>query len=447
MKTNFNGWKAVFDFSFRQTISSKSFKIITLLFCAAALLFVPIKCMINGGSDTKTAVTVLTIADDNGLGIDYSGLRNIERYNELDIKMIPFSEKEEHIRLMKENETSSEILASITSEEFMYSLDIYSSPETSLQDSDIQTLAGDLNEHFMNEKKNKLMLSGKQKSIAEHEIITEIGSIDSQGEYHRASDEKNGNMNKAVFFMCTIMVIMIFITSSSNMVSSSIVVEKANNVINFIMVNVKAEAVVLGKILAAIAQSAVQIAAVVISFAASVIIGSAVFEDSKSVSELFGEITGDFFKDHPINIANLLLSFIIILMGVMLFSLIAAYVGSSVSKLEEMQEGMKLYQFALLIGAYFSLAVCFLNFTGSSLSFDTIGMMMPLSAPFVCPYEILSGSTNSIMPFISLAILIVVNVLMFTRVSRTYETRIFSTSAKKEKRIRAFRMKRRGELH
>ncbi|MBR6622383.1 MAG: ABC transporter permease [Ruminococcus sp.] len=445
MKTNFIGWKAVFHFSFKQSVSSKSFRIITLLFCVAALLFVPLMSMLNGSDNAETGVTVLSIVDDSGLGIDYSGIKNIERYNELDIKMIPVAEKEQYIIQMKEKETSSEVLVAITQKEFIYSLDIYNSPNTTLQDDDIQTLANDINELFMNEKKNKLKLSDEQKSIVEHEMITETGSIDSDGEYHKTSNKKSVNTGNALFFMSSIMLIMIFIMSSSNMVSSSIVVEKANNVINLIMVNVKAEAVILGKVIAAIAQSAVQIGAAAICFVGSLILGLLVSEDGKSVSELFSDVTGGFFEKNSLNISGLMLSFIIILMGVTLFSLIAAYVGSSVSKLEEMQEGMKLYQFALLIGAYFSLAVCFLNFSGSSLLLDSIGMMMPLSAPFVCPYEILSGSTSLLMPLLSLALLIVVNVLMFVRVSGTYETRIFSSAEKKSTGL--FGIKRRGELH
>lgn len=447
LKTNFNGWKAVFDFSFRQTVVSKSFRIITLLFCAAALFFFPIKCMISGSNNAKTDVTLLTIADDSGLGIDYSGLKNIERYNELEIKTIPFSEKDEHIKAMKEDESSSEILISISQKEFLYSFDVYSSPETKLNDSDIQTLAEDIDDYFIKEKKNKLSLTDEQKKISEHGMITEVGSIDSNGEYRIASDEDKRDFNSNIFFMCTIMIIMIFITSASNMISSSIVVEKSNNVINFIMVNVKSEALIFGKVLSAIAQSAVQIVSVSVCFVASVFIGSAVSEESKSVSEMFSEMTGNFFNDNSVNVIDILLSFVIIILGVMLFSLIAAYVGSSVSKLEEMQEGMKLYQFALLIGAYFALAICFLNFSGSSLSIDTVGMLIPLSAPFVCPYEILSGNSGGIMPFISLAVLIISDLLLFMLVARTYETRIFSVPTKKEKHIRDFRMKRKGGVH
>ena len=105
--------------------------------------------------------------------------------------------------------------------------------------------------------------------------------------------------------------------------------------------------------------------------------------------------------------------------------MLAALAGAAVSKMEEISEGVKIYSFIMIIGAYLSIFVISSgSYTGDSFV-KYLACFLPVSAPFITPGTLLSAHLPVVYGLLVLGILLVSLILLTKFVASVYESMIY----------------------
>ena len=94
--------------------------------------------------------------------------------------------------------------------------------------------------------------------------------------------------------------------------------------------------------------------------------------------------------------------------------------------MEEMAEGLKLYNLIMMVGSYSGIFLCIMQLNGSKSELLTnIFCMIPISSPFLAPANLLLGNIGMGYTLMSLGLLLLVVAALFFFASRVYESLIF----------------------
>ena len=110
-----------------------------------------------------------------------------------------------------------------------------------------------------------------------------------------------------------------------------------------------------------------------------------------------------------ISIIDLVWILIFFILGYILFSILNVLAGSTVSKIEDLQMAMMPTSFISVIGFYLAYFATIVN-PESTLA--KVAVYVPVSSPFYIPAALLSQDISVVSILISLAILIVSNILL-----------------------------------
>ena len=273
--------------------------------------------------------------------------------------------------------------------------------------------------------------------VEEEKINTAVKTIDyqvltlnSDGE---PSDSDDGISQFQYFFTLTCICILIFVVSLvGSKVSELIVTEKTTRVMEYILTSVKPMAVLVGKVVASTLIMLTIFAAVAVSFCISLVLNNMMFpaDDGSFVMPEVIRQLADSGAMTGITPVNILLIIIIIVLGSMFYGCIAGIAGATVSKIEEMAEGMKIFTFAMLIGAYLPLFMTMTSETGGSWgAFEYVVFLLPLSSMFIVPEYLILGKVSQAVALGAIGVLAVFIVLVLLLVNRVYEYMLYSNGA------------------
>lgn len=124
---------------------------------------------------------------------------------------------------------------------------------------------------------------------------------------------------------------------------------------------------------------------------------------------------------------NILICFLLILLGMIFYATLAGLAGATVSRIEEMTEGLTLFTFTNLIGVYTALGAANVLMGPGINGFVIFSFLFPLSAPFILPGAILIGKVSLPMVEIAFVFLLLFIILLFRFVAKVYETLILHT--------------------
>lgn len=432
-KNNYTGWQEVFRFSFVQSFKQKAYIGFLIIMSVILLCFVPVMTLIQSRGDaevTSTAVTSLTVYDETGLGIDYSRALTDERCSGVTIVTSPADTYEEHTKALEESEDSTELLARIRYEEEGYfQLDFVKAVNADLSSDDVDLVAEDFEAFFEEARIKAIDVSQEQLSFINQPVETRVEFSDADGKLTQEPEKETISMEEYYILLGGIMVVMMLISFSGSTIATSIVTEKSTRVVEYMMIHIRPMALIVGKILAALALVLIQFGAMGVSFLLSCVLNAVLFGNGtgEAAQGSIGQSAAVILDSMPgINAGNVILSLLLVLAGLLLYSILAGLAGASVSKMEEMAEGMKTYQILLMLGSYPGLALAIANLSGAGNElFANICSIFPLSAPFCLPIYLLMGKASLILAVISLVVLIITTALLFSFTAKVYEAMIF----------------------
>ncbi len=428
MKNDFTGWKDVFQFSFRQGVKQSSYKGFLIFMCVVMLASVPVLSLIqnrNSDREEESRVTVLTIYDKTGLSIDYTQALPQDRYAGVRVVSGTDGTFEEHVKALEESEDSTELLLHIVYEEAgFFNLTFVKAANADLKADDCKSLADDFKSFFVEAKLRAVDVSGEQMAFINQSVDTRVRFTMENGELAPEEEGQESISQEEYYILLSgiVVVIMIISVVGSN-IATSIVTEKSTRVVEYLMINVRPMALIVGKILASLLMVSIQFAAMGVCYLISMGIGRVLFGTDEGVGAAASPVLSKFVGLNP---GNIILAVVVILLGVLFFSIIAGLAGASVSRLEEMAEGMKIYQIVMMLGSYFGIFMAIMQMFGISNDILLyIGCMLPVSAPFTVPAYLLLGKIGLPAVLVSIVILAAFTALLFHFTSKVYEALIF----------------------
>ncbi|MGN0403416.1 MAG: ABC transporter permease [Acetatifactor sp.] len=434
-KRDYTGWKDVFRFSLEQGVKAQAYKVSLVIFSLLVLFGVPFMGWLQNKGEKQlgaTGVEKLMIYDETGLGIDYSGFADGERYGALVIDSAPEKSFEDSSKGLEEAEKPAEALLKIRLEESGYfQLTFVKSAKAGFAEDDYDALTADFGTFFEEAKREAIDVTPEQAAFINQPVSSgvEFATVDENGNLTiDAKDKTEGITSEEYSILLTcIIVVMMIINLAGGQIANGIVTEKSTRVVEYLMINIRPMALIVGKILAALLMVVIQLGAIGVAFVLGKLINNNLFgagtaqaaEESGSFA-LFVEMLS---KITPV---SLVICLVVILLGVLFFSIVAGLAGASVSKLDELAEGMKIYQLLLIVGCYVGIGVCIVEMMGgvNPLILEVL-CMIPISAPFILPANVLLGKIGIWVGLVSILLLFLVTVLLFSFTAKVYESMIF----------------------
>lgn len=439
-KSDFAGWSDVFRFTLIQGVKQKAYYGFMIFMCVILLCSVPVIGLIRQiGSDEAetTKVTALTIFDETGLSVDYtyaldaeSRCANVQIVTDTSLLFDAESER------LQESEDSTELLVRIRDEDGYFSLTFVKAANADLTDKDVEIVETAFEAFFSQARIRAVEVTEEQLDFLNRPVEAKVEFAAEDGNLAPEKEENEGiSMEQYFLLLGEIMVVMLIISLSGSSIANSIVTEKSTRVVEYLMIHVRAMALITGKILAALALVMMQCAAFGISYGLSVVI-SMVLSGGESGAAWLTEVGnstagGDGIALIPgsltgLNIGNLVIAVLLVLAGILFYSILAGLAGASASKIEELGEAMKLYQLVLVLGTYLGLGMCIVEMMGgANRTFVYICSLFPLSAPFTAPANLLIGEIPPWIGLISLLLLCICVALLFCFTAKVYESMLF----------------------
>lgn len=430
MINRMRGTKQIFCFTLIQGLKSKSIKISTIILCAIILCIVPVMTVINKDTknkDKSTKIKKVMVIDGSGIGIAEE-LSKIEddlygdiAYENADIDYENLDEdaKLKDIYQFKKDADYVYLVVTYTGESF--ASQVYFDKESKISEKDAGNYSQFLSDNFGKILADKYGITEEQAKVLDAQTVVTYAS-----EELADKDKVDAHENTKYAVIYGMMMIMMFVLAyGGERIAMSITVEKSSKIIDMLMVSVKPMAIVVGKICANLTILFVQIALMGLSYLGSIVINGLIFNDGKIY--IPGNVRNIFNPNNfaGVSVGNIILGIFIFVFGFVLYGMIAGVAGASVSKTEDISEGIKLYTFLLIICAY--VVIFFISdrvYTEQGI-FTYIVEYVPLTSVMYVPAGLLTGYVSLTTGLISAAIMCIATALITIFVADIYESMIY----------------------
>ncbi|MCM1568483.1 MAG: ABC transporter permease [Roseburia sp.] len=428
-KNDFTGWKEVFSFSFVQGVKQKSYVGFIIVMGLILLLYTPVATLIKQSRDIEeepSEVTVLTVYDETGLPVNYENALPKERYARTLVTVKAAEGYEEHVAALETEEDSTQVVVRITYEEGSFHLTFVKSAKAALADKDYEQLAGSFEDFFERAKLDAVDVSVEQLAFVNRPVFSQIKFTSEEGQIDSREENESISLEEYYILFGGIVIVLMIISFSGSSIAVSVVTEKSTRVVEYLMMNVRPMALIVGKVLACLAMVVLQFAAMGACYFLSLVINGALFETAGDYRAVIQDSAQILSKMPGLQTGNVIIALAIILTGVLFFSMMAGLAGASVSKMEEMAEGLKIYQMVMITGYFIGIFLCVLQISGTaSETMINICCILPVAAPFIVPGNLLLGKIGVGTALLSGALLMVLTVVLFLFTARVYEALIF----------------------
>ncbi|MGI6537201.1 MAG: ABC transporter permease [Caldicoprobacterales bacterium] len=364
-KNDLSGWKNVFTFTLVQTLKNKAYIITYIILIILALISIHVINMISSpdNTDTDEPIEINKVYVNNQTqltGLDFNEIIDDERLSHIVFETL--NEDYDALADRIENSEKDSAILNITHDEGMFRLEFLVSSGKKLSNEEWFQLSGTIADEFESFKNNPLGITEEQLRAVNSEIATEISVYDSEG--NKVIEKDTSITYSEYWFIYGILfTVMMVNIMASTQIATSIVTEKSSRVIEFLLISIKPLALMIGKILAMLTAVLVQVVSLIIVVFLSNKLSSA-FSSGNSGAGLSQLLPADIFNN--LNPINILFCLLVVVLGMTFYAALAGLTGATVSRLEEMNEGLTLFTFVNMAGAYIGIgAANVLNGSGS----------------------------------------------------------------------------------
>lgn len=458
MKTK--GWQKVFSFTLVQYVKTRAFIASTIVTCVLVALI----CVLTNVLPNVTGATADNNEPQTGVE-DFLKEGKIYLYD--DAEILTADDKSTLSEIFKVGVSESEKSLSDIVEELKDSEAAAAAVQISAQKSGEKITGYSIHTYYSPNAKDAVeIINNTLSQLTNRRILLNAGVSpekyeDTQVSVTTSSTAAGGkyisdvqNMIQSVLPMAISMILFLLIFVYGSIVAQSIAMEKTSRVMELLLTSVRPLAVVVGKVLAMGLVSIMQLILIVIvaagSFAASSSAGwmSQAFDALQNpevktaivqISEMQqGDILSlpedvsptTFMLAQVVNLLvnmftplNIAMAVVILILGFLFYSLIAALVGASISRMEDLQAAMSPYSMIGMVGFYLAY---FPSMFGGSSDGTPNGVTLfsyyfPFSSPFALPSAVFNGTLDFTSILIAIAVLCVFVVLVAVLVGKVYE--------------------------
>jgi ABC-2 type transport system permease protein len=422
-KSSISGWRDVFTFTLVQTLKSKAFIISYIIFLLLAIASMPVmnkfmsanKDAANGPSPVRkvyvkneTTLPAMefseVLKDDRFRHITFESLK--EGYDTV-AKRIEESEKDSVILMVKESEGT-------------FALDFIKASSGPVKDDGLQQLTQAVGKQFDLFKIEALGITDKQLAMIKAKVKTAVSMADVNGVEIIEKDTSISSTQYWFIYGILFITMMVNIMASTQ-VATAIVTEKSTRVIEYLLISVKPLAIMIGKIMAMLTAVLLQfVTTIILLFASNKLTQNISTEGGDSVLSHY--LPKDIFQN--LNMVNILLCLILIILGMIFYATLAGLAGATVSRIEEISEGLTLFTLTNMVGVYIGMAASGILMGAGINGFVIFSFLFPLSSPFILPGAILIGKASLPLAAGSIVLQVLFIALLLKFVAKIYATLI-----------------------
>ena len=422
-KSSFTGWKDVYSFTLIQTLKNKAFIISFIILIALAIVSMPLVSMFtsSGKEDTNTPSPIQKVYVNNKTelpNMDFSEILKDGTMSHISFEVM--GEDYDVVSKIIEEKENNSIILTITENEGMFALDFVKASKGSIKDSNMQSIANVISEQFTNLRIEILGITDDQISMINAKVSSEVSMVDING-IQIVKEDTSITSSEYWFIYGLLFIVMMVNVMSGQQVASSIVTEKSTRVIEYLLISVKPLALMIGKITAMLTAVLLQmISMVVVLFISNKVSSS--LSSSSGENILSKYISKDIFQNF--SFIHIVFCFILIILGLIFYATLAGLAGATVSRIEEMKDGLMVFTFLNIIGAYIGIGAISVLMGNGMNGFVLFAYLFPISSPFILPGAILVGKASLPLIFAALALQVIFIALLFKFVAKVFETLI-----------------------
>lgn len=373
------GTKKVFVFTFVQFAKNKA-NLITLIFLLIlSLASVPVMTLLSGGEidmGEQPGVDAVYLQNQTELPLAAEDLAGRDPYFE----NTKFLDAAEGSRPTLQDD---QLLITVSEQENSYQVEVTRATDLVLTENDLSR-AEDLAAAAVRSSQLKgFGLSEEQAKTAVGPLQTSVGSISD----YRQDQGPSWEVQYGVQLFYSIVVIIVSIFSVTYIIRT-VVEEKASKLVELLMVSVKPLALIVGKILAAMAYVFGTFVLLLLGFGVSYFV-SGFFMD---VSDFGSAISGVDLSSGFLNLGvdTVLVVLISLILGYLTFSIIAGLSGTGCSSTDDIQSAATLS--TLLIMAGYMASIFISTMGGGGAGITVFSSLCPILSVFCAPVNYMTGA-------------------------------------------------------
>lgn len=420
-KSDFAGFSYVFKFTLRQTLKQKSFIVAFVIMFIVAIAAFPVIAIVqkkDGGSSSSSSVEKLYVINETNISELPIELENRDIHIENVFAGEDYSEEDvdNFYKTVDENNENAVILrAKMDLESGGYIFDMYYPENSKVSEDDVYSLGTEIEDWFSEYKVQILNIDKDTLMKVTAGVTTEVMDID---EFRQTDEVSTISLTQFSVVYAMLLLFYMIIIMSASLVANKVVEEKANRIVEYLMTTVRPMALMFGKIMAMLVATVCQVliisgAAVLSKKLTDTVIGSGVSSGGKSVIP-FDVLTGLDVKGYAACI-------LILMIGMIIYGMLSALFAASVSRMEDLQQGMKVYSMIILIAFFVSFAAVNTMVDVGMNGFLDFCAYFPLTSVMVLPGMIIIGKANLVMVAVSVVIMVVFAVVLLRFVASVYE--------------------------
>lgn len=406
----------VFKFTYTQAFKGGATKTFLIMLCIAALISMPLCSILQKQEIGKNPVKTLIVWDETGMGFsDFSVIKENEDFKNTEIKT---GNDENQIG-------KDDLMIHLTkSDEGIFHMSMIAKADGNLSEISVMEKSRDYLDAFAKLRYKSQNLSDEEIKMATQEVSSSFELLKADGTIEKDEKGEGIGEDKYSISLAILILMVFFISFSAEAVSTSVVTEKSNKLVETLILCIDTKKLISGKILGSLAVVATQLIAGLVCLFISAVLNMLMFgldklELPEQVETLLSVTT--FPGLTPFNVVLALISF---LLGVVFFSVLAGLFGATISRIEEMGEGMKVYNLILLLGAYSAIGIRMFSLGETGSMAEKVIGFIPFSAPFILPTNVLMGLSSTVYSIIAVVVQAAFTIVLFYLVARVYKTMI-----------------------
>ena len=381
-KEGLRGTGKVFSFTFAQLAKNKGNLITAIILLVLSIISVPAGVLLSGGGVSRgetSKISTVYYRDETGYGVDPAETAGNDAYytgtafQEADFSPEEFADKGEP--------ASVYVLFSVDALNGGNAITVYRLPDELSLDSEISYLQDTMEEALDGARLNALQVTEEQRDMLLKG--TSIQVVD-QEEYE-AGEQASWEARYGIQLVYAVLVLIVS-TFAVTFIVRAVVEEKASKLVEMLLVSVSPLALILGKILAAMAY----IFGLVILLAAGMGLSYAVSGRFLDVSAFTDSLAASGISLELLHISPAVLVIVLIsmLLGYMTFSIVAGLSGAGCSSTEDIGGASTAATLLILAGYMVSIMIGSLGGSDQVLLFSCL---CPILSIFCAPVQYMLG--------------------------------------------------------
>ncbi|MBR3539732.1 MAG: ABC transporter permease [Eubacterium sp.] len=432
----FKNFGKVFQFTFHNQVSQKGFKALTIgigifLFVLPIVILLILSMNAKNESEKKLescGADKIYVVNEAGNVSDYSLLKNVDGDGYADITYVSAATVDEALDTIKSaGEKRSFVLLVTKDENEEIDASIILPDDTSIEKSKAKNYNDaikkmnmmfivvcrgisiqDMTEFSKTIKTDAFDVAGWKSGTS---LYTDKGKAEEQ------NNEKIKEVFSLIITMLVCMIMYFVVLAYGASITKNIVMEKTSKLMDTLLISVKPEALIFGKLLgvltAGLMQFFIWIGLLVGGVVAGVVLSDVFFPNADASVIVFLKNMGSLNLFQPVPV---ILAVVVLIFGILLYASLAAFAGAISNTMEQAASNQSIF-ILILIASYFIVMIKGLDINAAA----TWMFLCPFTAALILPTGLLLGTISMSTALIGVALLVVLALALVIFAGHVYK--------------------------